>query len=409
MRVSTSQVYNVANTSMLDAQAAINKTQQQISTGREVLTPADDPVAATKIMQLNQVLAQDAQFQKNIDLAENKLSLEEVGLQSMVNLLQRVRELTVSAGNTATLSPAEYSSLAVEIDVRIDEAIGLMNSQTANGEYVFSGFKGQTQPFVADGGGGFIYQGNEGQQEIQISVATTIPVSDSGKKIFVDIESSQNRVSASPLESNQSNPAVSINGAEVFDQELYDDFYPQDMQVTFSNGPAFEYTITEPTSGKVIVAATPYNAGENIEANGVRFRMLGTPVDGDAFRVDSTNTQSILSTLGDLSNAMKAVDGSPESYEEITRVVANTLGNLDNAITNVSSVEAEIGTRQNTLISTKDMNLDIELFNKEVLSDLQDVDFAEAATRLEMQSFILQAAQQSFVKVSGLSLFNFLR
>ena len=409
MRISTSQIYSVANTSMLDAQSAINKTQQQISTGRAVLTPADDPVSATKIMQLNQVLSEGKQFQKNIDLAENKLSLEEVSLQSITNLLQRVRELTVAAGNTATLSPAEYNSLAVEIDVRIDEALGLMNSQTANGEYVFAGFKGQDKPFVGDGGGGFVYAGDEGQQRIQVSTGSTIAVSDSGKALFVDVVSSQNRISTTVLSTNQSNPAVTIDTGEVFDQDLYDDFYPQDMLVTFSNGPAFNYTIIEPTSGKIIVPATSYTSGQNIEVNGARFRMVGTPVNGDGFRIDSSNTQSILSTLAELSNTFKATDGSAASKAEMARIVANTLGNMDNAITNVSRVTAEIGARQNTLSSTKDQHMDANIFNQEVLSDLQDVDFSEAATRLQMQSFILQAAQQSFVKVSGLSLFNFLR
>jgi len=409
MRISTNQIYNVANTSMLDAQSAINKTQQQISTGREVLTPADDPVAATKIMQLNQVLSEGKQFQKNIDLAENKLSLEEVGLQSITNLLQRVRELTVAAGNTATLSPAEYNSLAVEIDVRIDEALGLMNSQTANGEYVFAGFKGQDKPFVADGGGGFSYVGDEGQQKIQVSTGSTIAVSDSGKALFVDVTSSQSRISTSALSTNTSNPAITIDAGEVFDQDIYDDFYPQDMLVTFSNGPAFNYTITEPTSGKIIVPATSYTSGQNIEVNGARFRMVGTPVNGDGFRIDSSNTQSILSTMAELSKTFKDNDGSAASKAEMARVVANSLGNFDNAITNVSRVQAEIGARQNTLSSTKGQHMDADIFNQEVLSDLQDVDFSEAATRLQMQSFILQAAQQSFVKVSGLSLFNFLR
>lgn len=409
MRISTTQIYNVANQSMLDAQTAINKTQEQISTGREVLTPADDPVAATKIMQLNQVIAQGSQFQNNIDLAQNKLSQEEVAIESITNVLQRVRELAVQSGNTAVLTPAENNNIATELETRVDELLNLMNSQTANGEYIFAGHKGQDKPFEAVGDGSFLYHGDEGQQSIQISVGATIPVSDSGFSAFVDIPSSQNRVATSAFSSNQSDPPVKISRGDVVDQTVYDEFYPSDMVITFGNSPGSTYTVTEKGTGKVIQPATVYTANEPIEINGVEFTMTGQPIDGDGFEINSNNRQSILSVVAELAQVLRASDGTTESKEDIARVVANSLNNLGNSITRTSTVQAEIGARQNTLESTKDLLLNSDLFNKEVLSDIQDLDFAEATTRLQMQSFILQAAQQSFVKVSGLSLFNFLR
>lgn len=409
MRISTTQIYNVANQSMLDAQTAINKTQQQISTGRQVLTPADDPVAATKIMQLNQVVAQGEQFQKNIDLANNKLSLEEVSLESIGNVIQRVRELAVSAGNSAVLTASDYDNIAAELEARTEELLGLMNTISANGEYLFSGHKGQIKPFEAVGDGTFTYHGDEGQQSIQISNGSKIAVSDSGFAAFVDIPSEHNRVKTSAFETNQSDPAIRITAGTVTNQLTYDQFYPKDMQITFANSPATTYTITEKGSGKVLQAATPYISGNDIEIQGVTFKMLGQPVDGDGFSIDSDNTQSILSVVGELTAALQAADGSSESKKNIATVVANSLANLTNAVTQVSETQAGIGARQNILESSKDLLLNSNLYNMEVLSNLQDVDMAEAVTRMEMQSFILQAAQQSFVKVSGLSLFNFLR
>lgn len=409
MRISTNQIYNVANNSMLEAQSSINKTQQQISTGRQVLTPADDPVAATKIMQLNQVLAQGEQFEKNIDLADNKLSLEEVALESITNVLQRVRELAVSAGNSAVLTPAEYKNISSELETRTEELLNLMNTRTANGEYVFAGHQGQTAPFVANGDGTFSYFGDEGQQSIQVSPEATIAVSDSGFEAFVNVASSHNRVVTSAFASNQSDPPVTITSGEVTNQILYDQFYPQDMVVTFDNSPATTFTVTEKTSGKILQAATPYVSGDDVVVQGVTFKMLGTPADGDGLSIESDNTQGILSVVGELAAVLEAADGSDQSKKDIARVVANSLDNLSNAVTQVSKTQAEIGARQNTLESSKDLLLNSNLYNQEVLSELQDVDMAEAATRLQMQSFILQAAQQSFVKVSGLSLFNFLR
>ena len=87
MRVSTSQIYTIANIGMRNAQAAINNTSAQMASGQRVLTPADDPVAATQILQLTEQLSRLEQFNKNIDVAENKLSLEEVALKGVTSLM----------------------------------------------------------------------------------------------------------------------------------------------------------------------------------------------------------------------------------------------------------------------------------------------------------------------------------
>ena len=107
MRISSLHVFNIARNSMADATQAINKTQEQLSSGKKVLSAADDPVAATRIQQLNDTLANVEQYNKNITIAENNLSLEETTLNSATTLLQRVRELAVQAGNTGTLSTSE--------------------------------------------------------------------------------------------------------------------------------------------------------------------------------------------------------------------------------------------------------------------------------------------------------------
>src|SRR5688572_8664569 len=115
MRVSTSQIYSIANIGMRDAQVAVDKTSQQISSGKRVLSPADDPVAATAILMLNQDLARTTQFSKNIDSGNNNLALEDTALQSVISLVQRLKELSVSAGNTAVLTSSDYKAIAAEV------------------------------------------------------------------------------------------------------------------------------------------------------------------------------------------------------------------------------------------------------------------------------------------------------
>jgi len=72
----------------------------------------------------------------------------------------------------------------------------------------------------------------------------------------------------------------------------------------------------------------------------------------------------------------------------------------------ILEVQADLGARMNSIDSTRNLHVDLELQAQEVLSKVRDLDFAEAVSRLSFQSFLLEAAQQSFVRVSGLSLFN---
>lgn len=536
MRVSTSQIYSIADVGMRNAEASVNKTTEQISTGKRVMTPADDPVAATSILRLNQQLGRIEQFDKNIDAAENSLDLEEVALESITNIVQRMKELGVRAGNTGVMTSSDYKAIASEVDSRIDELLNLQNTRNSSGQYIFAGHQGSDQPFTADGGGNFSYHGDEGQLRLQLSESVTVPVSDSGKRLFVDVPSSHNTFETSAVSGNRANPPAQISVGDIVDQEAYDEFYPRDMRVTFNapeslSPPAANYTITD-DKGKVLVENAPYRPGQPIELNGISFNISGQPDSGDAatpatldfgpvanvdftagtdtitltvggrsetlvldrtinnaadladalntssetvagsgadrnaeklanlgvtadgnglsvangqnitvrngsadtdavfgfatqndgsvstdgvraepgdsFRINSSNKQGLLTTLSRFSEAMRNVSDDPASKAELGNVVAKTLDNLDNAQTRIISVQGEVGARLNTLESSRELNADTKLFSEEMLSDIQDLDYAEASTRLQMESMVLGAAQQSFIKVSSLSLFNFL-
>jgi flagellar hook-associated protein 3 FlgL len=105
-------------------------------------------------------------------------------------------------------------------------------------------------------------------------------------------------------------------------------------------------------------------------------------------------------------DAMQAYDGTQETRERVEASVATTLDNLSHLENSVSTTMTDIGTRMNTLDNAKEQHLDTELVSNLILSDLRDLDYAEAASRLSAQTLILQAAQASFLRISELSLFN---
>lgn len=402
---------------MADANNALVKTQEQLATGRRVLTPSDDPVAATKILSLNNELAGINQYENNIGIARTNLIQEENALDSVNNLLQRIQELGVQAGNTATLSTTEYAALASEVDSSIDELKNLMNTQNSNGDYIFGGYQSRNQPFTGNALDGFTYHGDDGEHQIKVANGTTIAASDSGKSIFMDIESVNNTINTYASSANTSSPPLSISIGQIVDQEAYDEFYPEDMVISFNQDsnitPAGKnFTVTEKSTGRILVENRPYNSGEDITINGVSIKIQGDPTsatassNGDRLFVDSTQKQDMLTTLSRFSESMKDFDGTPESRELLSETIAATLTNLDHAQTSVSEVTSKVGARLNTLDSIESLHIDTKLLTQDFLSDLQDLDYAEAATRLSAQSLILQAAQSSFLRVSQLSLFN---
>lgn len=413
MRISTLQIFNIANNSIRDASNAIAKTQQQLSSDTRILTAADDPVGAAKALQLDHSLSRIEQYGKNINLAENSLSLQETTLDSVTHLLQRVRELAVQAGNTATLKPEDYTNIATEVNARMGELQDLLNTRNVSGDYIFAGYKGSQQPFVGTPMTGFSFQGSEGSLHMKVSESTTVAAADSGKDIFWNIPAAQNSMRTSASSANTAVPPAAINVGQIVDQEAYDEFYPEDMVITYDQDSnsllvtarSTGDPITDPETG-LPMAPIPYTPGAEISVHGVSVRLTGTPADGDQFFIDSSATQDILTTLNRFSSMMTSYDGSDTDKEALSAMVADTLTNLDNMEAVIGKTVASMGARFNTLESMRDQHLDAELHTKEVLSGIRDLNYAEAATRLAAQSLILDAAQASFMRVSQLTLFN---
>ncbi len=410
MRISTLQSFNKGLNSILDNQNQVNKTQQQVSSGRRVLTPADDPIAATKILQLQQDASLREQFGKNMTGAQGRLSLEETQLAGITENLTRLKELTIKAGDGAqTLS--DRQAIAAEVREILGSAVNLMNSKDAGGEYLFSGFKGGTQPFQQNENGRYDYVGDEGQRFISIASSTTVATGDNGKNLFVDVKAAENSFTTQTNPLNQGTGI--INPGFVVDKEAYADFYPEDLVITFNaesaiSPPGPNFTIRQASDGRVVegLEMESYNKGREIIVAGVALKINGDTQPGDEFLVNSSEKQSITDTIYRLLDGLNTLGDTPTDSATLTNLLDNTLNNLAYAQSSISQVRSEVGARLNIIDNTSSLAADIDLVSKAVLSELSDVDFAEAVSRLSLQSFLLEAAQQSYAKIQNLSLFN---
>jgi flagellar hook-associated protein 3 FlgL len=410
MRIATLQSFNTGLNGILDNQSSVNKTQQQVSSGRRVLTPADDPIAATKILQLQQDQALRDQYDRNMTAADNRLKLEDATLGSITDNLTRLKELTVKAGG-GTLTITDRQAIAAEVYQIQEGLVDLFNTRDANGEYVFAGFKGGDAPFVKNDSGRYDYKGDEGQRFLTIGASTNVATGDNGKNLFVDVEAAKNTFTTELNPLNKG--TMRVSPGFVVDEGKYSEFYPDDLIITFNpesavtpSGP--NYTVRRASDNRVVEGMNnmAYSPGSDVVVAGISITLNSDPEPGDEVLMKSSPKQSITDTIFRLTAGLNTLDDNVVDSETLDILIEDTLTNLAFAQASVSEIRSQVGARLNVVENTRNLSADVGLVNKEVLSKLSDVDFAEAVSRLSLQSFLLEAAQQSYTTISRLSLFN---
>lgn len=184
MRVSTSWSSQLGISAMLDQQAKLTETQLKLSSGKKFLTPSEDALAATNLLSLDQNIKEYQQYQVNIGVGRQRLSLETTALTSATDILQKIRELGVQ-GLNASNSQQNRVQIAVQIDQLNTQLLGLANTQNANGEYIFSGYQTDKQAFAYDSATStYTYQGDANQRQITIGAARHVTDVDTGESVF---------------------------------------------------------------------------------------------------------------------------------------------------------------------------------------------------------------------------------
>jgi flagellar hook-associated protein 3 FlgL len=404
MRISSQQIFSGGINRLQDLNSNLNTTQQQISTGKRVNNPSDDPVAAARILKLDQELSRVETYQRNVNLADNRLSQEESALESATDIIQRVRELTVQAGN-GSLSANDRRSIASELKERLGQLANVANTRDASGEYIFSGFQGSKPAFVQGADGGWIYNGDEGQRVLEIDDGVTLPISDHGKGIFSDVASVDASFSTKILTNNTGSAAVSASSpTSVYDQDLLNQAAPGAVILTIEDNTPSGFDVVD-GNGNLVENFPNAPNGDTVQVAGMQLEITGG--DGDVFVLNTSKKQSIFTTMENLISGLETIDksaaGGQDEYDDL---IADSLANLDSAQESIILKQTELGGRMNAVESTKKFLEDSSVYANEIRSELQDVDYAEAISNLSFQSFVLQAAQQSFAQVSQLSLFD---
>ena len=400
MRISSSEQFRQGIDSILDQQAKLNRTQQQLATGKKILSPSDDPAAATQIIKLSALIANNEQFDRNVGTAKNELEQQESVLASSGNVLQRVRELAIQANN-ATQSNQSRETIGDELKNLVDELLQLANTKNASGEYIFSGYNSRT-PAFAKSGTGYVYQGDQGQRLLQVSEGTQLAVRDNGSDVFEGMRTGDGRFTLVSPATNAGGSLVTMTSTSDAEQE--------DYVITFSQPDPDDdviYSIIGSESGAVKTGI--YEPGAAFNFQGITLEVEGAPANGDSYQVNRSERQSVFQTVRTISDSLINDINTPQQAAKLANDLGQSLSTLDQALEHLQSRRTIVGNRLQALDTRINENADQRLTLQSTISELQDIDFAEAVSRLNLQSTALQAAQQAYIKIQGLSLFNFIR
>jgi len=172
------------------------KLQNQMSSGKKVEYPSDDPVVALRASDMASKLRQFEQYRRNADTANNYLGSFDSAVQEYISLLHRVKELVVR-GASDTLSDADRMAIVTELREIQEHVVTIANTQVA-GRYIFSGTASDVPPVTKDENGRYVLSLPIGTKNLSTMVlgqhveytltADEVFITQSGESIFKAID-----------------------------------------------------------------------------------------------------------------------------------------------------------------------------------------------------------------------------
>jgi flagellar hook-associated protein 3 FlgL len=401
MRVSTANSYDNTVSLLARRQAELASQQEKIATGKRVQKPSDDPVAATLAETAQNRLSRTQADLRSLETARSSLQQAESGLAESGELIQKVRDLLVSAGNS-TFGPSEREDIARQLEGLREQMIGVANLKDNSGRTLFGGLGGAATPFVdlyGPGGNGVQFNGQRGQAA---AGNTSLPQALDGNAIWMRVPQGNGSFAINLGAANTG--SVSTSMGEVTNQAA---LTGADYSIAFANvAGTLQYTVTNATTSTPVAghAGVPYTPGMTIEFDGQSLQLNGQPADGDQIGVTPAGKTDIFSVVQDAVNALR--DTSANSGAVRSQALARTMTELDAGHDRVLLARGRAGEWLNrgdsldTLLEDRGVDLKTEK------SRLEDLDLVQGISDFQTQQLGLEAALKSYAQVQRLSLFQ---
>jgi flagellar hook-associated protein 3 FlgL len=402
MRLSTAGFHRNSINAMLEHQTKLAKTQEQVTSGKRFKTAAEDPIAATRAAALDRTLAENAQFERNSNMIEARLSYEEQALADTTNLLQQVRELSLQGANT-TLGQGERNMLANDVRQKLAALMDLANTDDANGEFLFAGTSTASRPF-AQTSSGVQYQGDSINRQVRISSTQSLADGHSGADVFMNIRERNGVFTTNVNAANTGSASIDVGRVSDLSAWVEDNY-----TIQFTTATDWQVVDDTTPTPNVIASGTGFASGQSINFNGISVKLTGTPAANDTFSITPAAAIDLFAIVEDVARTLELGTGTPDAAAEFQTRIGGTLANMDRALDRIVNVRAEVGSRLSAIDMAAGTREEEAVDLQSLLSDLRDVDYAEAITKLNQQYAGLQAAQAAYTRIAQMSLFDYLR
>jgi flagellar hook-associated protein 3 FlgL len=401
MRLSTAGMHRSNIDAILDHQVKLSKTQNQLATGKKFQSASEDPIGYARASGLDRKLADNTQYGRNANIIQSRLSYEEQTLADMTSVLQSARDSAL-AGANATLGQSERKMIANQVRQNLAALMDMANRQDGNGEYLFAGTSTATRPF-AQGAGGVIYQGDQTTRQIRISSTQSLADVHVGVDAFMGITERNGVFRTTVSAANTGN--ATISAGTVTNPAAW---VPDNYTLQFTSATDWQVVDGTTPTPVVVASGTGFTSGQSISFLGVSVAVTGAPAANDSFSIAPAQKTDVFAMLDELARTLEAdpaIAGSEAAFQAQTGA---SLLNLDAALERVVSVRAEVGTRLQAIDTAEEFRASEEVDLQALLSDIRDVDYASAISKLNQQYTSLQAAQAAYSKIGQLSLFDYL-
>ncbi|UWX04706.1 flagellar hook-associated protein FlgL [Pseudoxanthomonas sp. NC8] len=397
-RISTGMMFSQSLSNMLVRQKQMNALQEQLATGQKLVSAKDDPVAAGTAVGLDRTLAELERFGKNANTVANRLGLQENILLWPGDYMIRVNELAVQANNDS-LSAADRQALAAELRSIRDGMFSVANSTDGAGRYLFGGSADDVAPFSRTAAG-VVYNGDQTQRRIEIAPETFVADATPGSEIFMRVRTGDGTIEAKVDPGNGGSGVIGGYGRSnsgSWNGEAY--------RIVFTG--ASTYDVLD--SGGATVGGGTWVSGQDISHGGLRVSIEGQPATGDAFEVGAAGTRDVFATLQNLIGALESTAATPVAQAAQQNALQAAMRDVARASEQIIDARAAGGAQLAAIDDAGEVRSANDITIRDTLSELRDLDYAEAITRFQMESTALQTAQTVFTRMQGLSLFDLLR
>ena len=379
MRISTESMFNSAATSVMGRQVDLARLTAQISSGRRILTPADDPVGAARVIELENAKTRSDQLRVNQANVTNTLSQAESLLGNISDAYADMQAILTQAGNP-TLSNGDRKSLATELAARRDALFAMSNSRDADGQPLF------------------------GSRVIPVGTSRDMDVSLNSSLLFGRVRDGNGVFAAAAAPTNTGAAAISagtVADAAALDGNSYD------LIVRNAAG-VRTYDVVNAANGAVISAGNPFTNSAEITVAGMRVKITGAPADGDTFHLKPAANRTAFEAIDAAVQALRQPVADDASRAKLAAGVSAGLAQVQQAAETAQLMRADTGAALKEIETLQavavmqDEQLQIQL------AGLRDLDYAQAVTELAQRQLVLDASQKAYARILGRSLFDYL-